>query len=84
MKSIAFITLLSAFVSLTACDSQREEAAEENNDNRDVNVKVEDRRPAQVERDTVFVGVEKEEEEPNGVEIKVEESGDFEIKKKGN
>ncbi len=81
-KLIAF--MLPVIIGLAACDSPREEAKEENSGDRDVNVRVEDRRPAPVERDTVFIGVENKEEEKRGVEIRVEDGGDFEIKKRGN
>ncbi|MGI8892416.1 MAG: hypothetical protein ACR2GN_03045 [Bacteroidia bacterium] len=81
-KLIAF--MLPVIFGVAACDSPREEAREETRDDRDVNVRVEDRRSAPAERDTVFIGVENKEEERKGVEIKVEEGGDFEIKRKGN
>lgn len=84
MKTKIMATLLPVIMGLAACDSPREEAREERvNDRRDVDVRVEERRPAP-DRDTVFIGVENKEEEKRGVEIRVEEGGDFEIKKKGN
>jgi hypothetical protein len=78
MKTKLNAFLLPVILGLAACDSPKEEVRDEREG---AAVRIEDRKTIP-ERDTVFIGVENKEEEKRGVEIRVEEGGDFEIKRK--